>query len=206
MITVPPPTDNGTTRTDAACLTPGTSASEAAEDGLISEARVLMAKGAATAASAPFCCHDAAVSLRVTACLTMPMNDAMVTARTRVMAGRAKVTVAADARVRPTNPTTPRRRADARASARSSTWYRRRITITDSTATSTGAALAYRSTVPDWALAITIPPMATAAAVTSTITLVTHGRRRAAPGPGPCAGGAAGGAAWPPPGPGPRWR
>ena len=142
MITAPPLTDNGTTRTDAACLTPGTAASDAAADGLISEARVFSDQGAATAASAPTVCHDEAVSLRVTASLTMPVNDAMVTARTSVMAGSAKVTVAADARVRPTNPTMPRRRADARASARSSTWYRRRITMTASTATSTGAALA----------------------------------------------------------------
>ena len=111
----------------------------------------------------------------------MPVNDAMVTARTSVRAGSANVTVAADARVRPTNPTTPRRRADARASPRSSTWYRRRITITASTATSTGAALAYRSTMPGCVLAITIPPIAAAAAVTSTITRVTQGRRRRRP-------------------------
>src|SRR5580693_4576813 len=128
-MTAPPPTDNGTTRTEAERLTPGTSASDVAADGLISEARVFSAQGAATAASAPFCCHDSAVSLRITASLTMPVNDAMVTARTSVMAGSANVTVAADARVRPTNPTTPRLRADARASARRSTWYRRRITI-----------------------------------------------------------------------------
>ena len=96
-------------------------------------------------------------------------------------AGSANVAVAADARVRPTNPTTPRRRADTRARTRTSTWYRRRITITASTATSTGAPLAYRSTRPDCVLAIMIPPMAAAAAVTSTITRVTHGRRRRCP-------------------------
>ena len=142
MTTAPPATDSGTTRTDAAWVTPGTWVIAVAADGLISEAAAFWAQGAATATSAPVVCHDPAASLRATASFTMPVNDAMVTARTSVRAGSAKAPVAADARVRPTNPTTPRRRADTRARPRTSTWYRRRITITASTATSTGAALA----------------------------------------------------------------
>src|ERR1700685_4347073 len=126
-------------------MTPGTLAIDNEEDGLISGAAAFWAQGAATATSAPVACHDPAISLRVTASLTIPVNDAMVTARTSVRAGSANVAVAADARVRPTNPTTPRRRADARARPRTSTWYRRRITITSSTATSTRAELAYMS-------------------------------------------------------------
>ena len=181
MTTAPPATDSGTTRTDAAWVTPGTWVIAVAADGLISEAAAFWAQGAATATSAPVVCHDPATSLRATASLTMPVNDAMVTARTSVRAGSAKAPVAADARVRPTNPTTPRRRADTRARPRTSTWYRRRITITASTATSTGAPLAYRSTRPDCVRAMTIPPIAAAAAVTSTITLVTHGRWRRCP-------------------------
>src|SRR5580692_11646585 len=49
----PPSTDSGTTRTDAAWMTPGTRAIDTAADGLISEAAAFWAQGAATATSAP---------------------------------------------------------------------------------------------------------------------------------------------------------
>ena len=79
---------------------------------------------------------------------------------------------------------TPRCRADARASPRSSSWYSRRATITAGTATSTGAALVYRSVAPVCARKTTMPPMAAAQAVTSTTTLGSQRqRRRACPAP-----------------------
>ena len=92
---------------------------------------------------------------------------------------------------------TPRCRADARASPRSSSWYSRRATITAGTATSTGAALANRSVAPVCDRKTVMPPTAAAQAVTSKTTRGSQRQRRRRP------GAAAAGAARPPPPPGP---
>ena len=96
------------------------------------------------------------------------------------MAGSASATGACAARLSARNPMTPRRRADARASPRSTSWYSRRATITAGTATSTGAVLVYRSVAPVCARKTTMPPMAAAQAVTSKTTRGSQDQRRRA--------------------------
>src|SRR5215472_5706560 len=104
--------------------------------------------GAVTIASAPAVCHDATTSARWTASRAIAANAITANASTSANVGNTAVSAAVPPRARPTTITTPRRRPASRASWRRTIGYARRTSRATGIATSTGAALVNRSTLP----------------------------------------------------------
>ena len=100
------------TETAAERSTPGTSVIWRCAAGVIPGP----ASGAATTASAPAACQDAAMSARTTASRAIAANAITVNARTSANTGSAPTRASAFPRAKPTTITTPRRRRASRVS------------------------------------------------------------------------------------------